>query len=98
MTTHDDFRSLCSEILDLLDYNIPQDDRPTCWDPWRNRARALCNQSPTLLTPSSGYERGDGSMDGAQMVDGEWWHPVWGCDSLSHVIDQANYLLVNKKQ
>ena len=48
-----------------------------------------------ILSP--GYERGDGSMDGAQMVEGEWWHPVWGCDSLSHVIDQANYLLSKNK-
>jgi hypothetical protein len=44
----------------------------------------------TPLTPPPGYERGDGSMDGAQMVDCEWWHPVMGCDSLSHVIDHAN--------
>jgi hypothetical protein len=36
---------------------------------------------------SPGYEPGDGSMDGAMLVDGEWWHPVMGCDSLQVVID-----------
>lgn len=35
-----DFRALTDEILQLLDYYIPEDDRPTCWDPWRERARA----------------------------------------------------------
>jgi hypothetical protein len=40
-----------------------------------------------LLQP--GYEPGDGSADGAQQVDGEWWHPVFGCDSLQKVVDNA---------
>ena len=34
-----------------------------------------------------GYEHGDGSMDGAMLVDGEWWHPLFGCDSLQQVLD-----------
>ena len=38
-----------------------------------------------ILSP--GYERGDGSMDGAQLVNGEWYHPVMGCDSLQTVVD-----------
>jgi hypothetical protein len=38
-----------------------------------------------LLRP--GYEPGDGSMDGAQLVNGEWWHPVLGCDSLQYAVD-----------
>ena len=38
-----------------------------------------------LLHP--GYEPGDGSMDGAQLVNGEWWHPVFGCDSLQYAVD-----------
>ena len=42
-------------------------------------------QKTSLLQPA--YEPGDGSMDGAQLVDGEWWHPVFGCDSLDHVVD-----------
>lgn len=41
--------------------------------------RALC----------AGYEPGDGSMDGAMLVDGEWWHPMFGCDSLQMVVDRA---------
>jgi hypothetical protein len=35
----------------------------------------------------AGYEPGDGSMDGAMLVDGEWWHPLFGCDSLQQVLD-----------
>ena len=34
-----------------------------------------------------GYASGDGSMDGAQLVDGQWWHPEMGCDSLQIVVD-----------
>ena len=45
--------------------------------------RALC----------AGYEPGDGSMDGAQLVDGEWWHPTFGCDSLQLVVDRARAAL-----
>ena len=41
----------------------------------------------------AGYEPGDGSMDGAQLVDGEWWHPIFGCDSLQMVVDRARALL-----
>jgi hypothetical protein len=44
--------------------------------------------SPNFLL-RGGYEKGDGSMDGAQLVDGEWWHPIFGCDSLQLVIDRA---------
>jgi hypothetical protein len=40
----------------------------------------------------AGYEPGDGSMDGAQLVDGEWWHPIFGCDSLQMVVDRARAL------
>lgn len=38
------------------------------------------------------YEQGDGSMDGAQFVGGQWWHPVFGCDSLQYVIDNIKGL------
>ena len=45
-----------------------------------------------LLNP--GYEPGDGTMDGAQLVDGhEWWHPCFGCDSLRYVVDNARQAL-----
>ena len=40
----------------------------------------------------SDWEPGDGSMDGAQLVDGEWWHPISGCDALQGVIDRARQL------
>ena len=42
---------------------------------------------------SAGYELGDGNLDGAQMINGEWWIPKWGCDSLDHMIDQLRYEL-----
>jgi hypothetical protein len=32
--------------------------------------------------------------DGAQLVDGEWWHPQFGCDSLQRVVDNAREALV----
>jgi hypothetical protein len=45
----------------------------------------------SLLSP--GYEPGDGTMDGAQLVDGQWWHPLFGCDSLQYVVDNARQAL-----
>lgn len=27
--------------------------------------------------------------EGAQLVDGQWWHPLFGCDSLQYVVDNA---------
>jgi hypothetical protein len=44
-----------------------------------------------LLQP--GYEPGDASEDDAQKVDGEWWHPAFGCDSLQKVVDNARSML-----
>jgi hypothetical protein len=32
---------------------------------------------------------GEEIADGAQLVDGEWWHPQFGCDSLQFVVDNA---------
>lgn len=38
--TTDTYYSLCVEILELLDYYIPEDPTwPTCWDGWREKAR-----------------------------------------------------------
>ncbi len=45
----------------------------------------------SLLYPA--YEPGDGSADGAQLVDGEWWHPIMGCDSLQEVVGNARAVL-----
>ena len=44
-----------------------------------------------LLNP--GYEVDDGSIDGAQLIDGQWWHPAFGCDSLQYVVDNARQAL-----
>jgi hypothetical protein len=43
-----------------------------------------------LLGP--GYEPGDGLMEGAQLVESEWYDPVFGCDSLQSVIDNLKRL------
>ena len=45
----------------------------------------------SLLSP--GYEPGDGTIDGAQLVDGQWWHPCFGRDSLQYVVDNARQAL-----
>ncbi len=44
-----------------------------------------------LLHPA--YEPGDGSADGAQLVDGQWWHPQFGCDSLQYAVNNARQAL-----
>lgn len=44
-----------------------------------------------ILHPA--YEPGNGSVDGAQLVDGEWWHPIFGCDSLQNVVDNVRSML-----
>jgi hypothetical protein len=45
-----------------------------------------------LLRPA--YEPGDGQADGSQLVNGEWYMPVYGCDSLSMFIEQLPYKLI----
>jgi len=49
--------------------------------------------TPIRALLGSGYEPGDGSADGAQLIDGEWWHPIMGCDSLQIVVDHARAAL-----
>ena len=36
-----------------------------------------------------GYEPGLGAREGAQLVDGRWWLPAIGCDSLQAVVDNC---------
>lgn len=31
-----------------------------------------------------------GRTDGAQVVNGQWYAPAWGCDSLQHMIDDSD--------
>jgi hypothetical protein len=26
-------------------------------------------------------------LDGAQLINGQWYGPRWGCDSLEHIVD-----------
>jgi hypothetical protein len=44
-----------------------------------------------ILKPA--YEPGEGKADGDQFVDDEWWHPVFGCDSLQKVVDNVRSML-----
>ena len=66
------------------------------------RARAALNEQevwegPPAVTTGAwlhpAYEPGDGSADGAQMVELAWWHPQFGCDSLQMVVDNARAIL-----
>jgi hypothetical protein len=50
-----------------------------------------CDLVSTLLHP--GWEIGDGSAEGAQLVDLTWWHPAMGCDSLQIAVDNARDIL-----
>ena len=45
----------------------------------------------SLLNPS--YELDDVTIDGSQLIDGQWWYPVFGCDSLQYVVDNARQAL-----
>ena len=98
MTT--DYRSLCVELIDALDSGIPA--ARICLSPLANRARAALveqpvGEGPPVVTTGAwlhpAYEPGDGSADGAQMVELVWWHPQFGCDSLQMVVDNARAIL-----
>lgn len=47
-----------------------------------------------LLSPA--YEPGDGQAPGSQLVNGEWFLPVYGCDSLEVFIGQLPYKLTSE--
>jgi hypothetical protein len=50
-----------------------------------------CDLTRTLLRP--GYEPGDGSAEGFQVVNQAWWHPVMGRHSLQTVVDNARAVI-----
>ena len=64
------------EHADLLEQRqpVPVPDCDRNWD--------------SILSPSGGYEMADDAAlrDGAQLVNGEWWAPVFGCDSLESAL------------
>ncbi len=98
-----DWRELC----DLHGTNLSDGDGPDTWNFTADQFAAALRDAlaatreagplpkmPTLrslLHPH--YEPGDGSADGAQLVDGEWWHQIMGCDSLQGVVDNARAVL-----
>ena len=57
------WRELCNEILELLDYYIPQDDRVTCWDSWRERARSALAQPERKELPADYIDSGHSGED-----------------------------------
>ena len=96
----DTFRAMCAELIDALDSGIPAGRIRMSL--LADRARALLAQPvadgpPTvtfsnLLNPA--YEiTGEEIAEGAQLVDGEWWNPLFGCDSLQIVVDNARAVL-----
>jgi len=49
----------------------------------------------SLLHPAYelAIEDGEELADGAQLVDLQWWHPQFGCDSLQYVVNNARQAL-----
>ena len=97
MTT--DWKALCAELLAWAEktssHYYKQPDVLL-------RARAALAEQPVWEGPPAvttgawlhpAYEPGDGSADGAQMVELAWWHPQFGCDSLQMVVDNARAVL-----
>ena len=33
---------------------------------------------------------------GAQQMDGQWWMPLWGCDTLDHLLEDVDYAAAEK--
>ena len=64
---------------------------------WAALAEQPVGEGPPAVTTGAwlhpAYEPGDGSADGAQMVELAWWHPQFGCDSLQMVVDNARAVL-----
>ena len=98
-----DFRALCAELVQAIEDDVAEVNDGRRFRSVVVRARAAlaqqvavgptngegmpCDPIRTLLRP--GYEPGDGSADGAQLVSLAWWHPAMGCDSLQIVVDNA---------
>ena len=100
MTT--DWKALCAELLAWAE--------KTSSNYYKQadvllRARAALDEQevwegPPAVTTGAwlhpAYEPGDGSADGAQMVELAWWHPQFGCDSLQMVVDNARAILARR--
>jgi hypothetical protein len=84
-----DLRALCAELVAALSSYDEADPYHDCAGLLRRANNLLESYKKRnvdrLLSP--GYESGVGVMDGAQLVDGEWYDPMFGCDSLQYVVD-----------
>jgi hypothetical protein len=36
-------------------------------------------------------------VDGAQMRNGQWWMPLWGCDTLDNMLDDIAYAIEHQQ-
>jgi len=101
MSTHDPIRAALERLVNAVD---PEDIDEPATGPLSTAYRAAraalaepVGEGPPAVTTNAllhpAYEPGDGSADGAQLVDGEWWHPAMGCDSLQIVVDNARNIL-----
>ena len=76
-------------------------DQPT--PPTESTAAAGSLDSVVLQVVSAGWEKfgyeppNTKLPDGAQMIDGEWYIPKWGCDSLEASLDALQAILQNEK-
>jgi len=102
-----DIRAALENLLSRLDQTTDPTDPIPAWADSYRAARVALEAQPrkegagALLHPA--YEPSDGSADGlkrpcpqpsgAQLIDGEWWHPIMGCDSLQIVVDNARAAL-----
>jgi hypothetical protein len=84
-----DLRALCAELVAALssyDEANPYHDNAELLRRANDLLKSYKKRDvDRLLSP--GYESGAGVMDGAQLVDGEWYDPMFGCDSLQYVVD-----------
>ena len=61
--------------------------------------KAPTSESTVVLQVlSAGWVKCDELVpDGAQMLDGEWYAPKWGCDSLEASLDALQAILQHEK-
>jgi len=60
-----------------------------------DRVKSLVELVAAAITPNGGYELGEGIRDGAQIVNGEWWQPEYGCDSLEMTLHRIKARLAS---
>jgi hypothetical protein len=102
----DRYRALCAELLKAVDEEVIDTNDGQRFQAVIDRVRAElahigpmvdgmpCDFTRTLLRPA--YEPGDGSADGAQLVNLAWWHPAMKRDSLQIVVENARAIIARQ--